>query len=354
VSNGAQRGASGSLGEPRPATLEFLVIGAQKAGTTTLWNLLRDHPGLWLPEAKEAPFFSHTEVYERGLESHLQRLGAPAGEDVLRGTVTPHYMHGWHDAPTGTVAARIARVLPEARLVVLLRDPVARARSQHAMALARGRERRGAEHALRESLRPDALREGRRAPDDTNTYVVQGEYGRILGEYLSCFPRSALHVELSDSLARDPRGVVHRVLRFLGAGEEYEPAVPAQRAFVGGREPRVPDTELVALLRALDAARPQGGEAGAIGAWVAGRELDAPGREELERIVRRYLEAPPARWYRERVGLEFALRKIWNVVPAPPEPISGEVRAALEAHFAEDAPALEAATGLRAPWGESS
>ena len=65
--------------------MEFLVIGAQKAGTTTLWNLLRDHPRLWLPDAKEAPFFSHTEIYEAGWASYVERLGVPAGEGLLRG-----------------------------------------------------------------------------------------------------------------------------------------------------------------------------------------------------------------------------------------------------------------------------
>ena len=391
--------------------LEFLVIGAQKAGTTTLWNLLRDHPQLWLPDAKEAPFFSHTEVYERGWESYLQRLGVPIDEDLrrgppdvrrgtgtpdlrggtgtpdlrggtgtpdlrrgtgtpdlrggtrtpdlLRGTITPHYMHGWHDASTRRVAERIARRLPEVRLIALLRDPVSRARSQHAMAIARGRERRDVDRAMRELLRPEALREGRLAPNDTNSYIAQGEYGRILGEYLSFFPRAALHVELSDSLSRDPRGVVRRVLRFLGARDDYEPAVPFQRSFVGGRKPRVRDEELVGLLRAIDATRREGGEgerggeSGAVRAWVAERTLDPGGLEEFERIMRRYLDAPPARWYRERVGLEFTLRKIWNVMPSPPEPISAELRAALYAHFAEDAPALAAATGLTVPWGAS-
>ena len=161
--------------------IEFLVIGAQKAGTTTLWNLLRDHPQLWFPDAKEAPFFSHTEVFERGWPSYLERFGVPAGDGVLRGTITPHYMQGRHDASTRTVAERIFGVLPEVRLIALLRDPVERARSQHAMATARGLERRGVDRAMSESLRAQALREGRLAPEDTNTYLVQGEYGRILG-----------------------------------------------------------------------------------------------------------------------------------------------------------------------------
>ena len=357
------------------AHMEFLVIGAQKAGTTTLWNLLRDHPELWLPDAKEAPFFSHTDLYERGWESYAERLGVPAGEGVLRGTVTPHYMQGWHDAPTRTVAERIARTLPEVRLVVLLRDPVARARSQHAMAVARGRERREADRAMSESLRPQALREGRSAPEDTNTYVVQGEYGRILGEYLSFFPRSALHIELSDTLSEDPRGVLRRVLRFLGAREGYEPADPFGRSFAGGREPRVGEEDLTRLLVAIDAARgeeepaqpgsaqpgsaqpgsaqPGSAQLAAARAWVAERRIDARGLEEFERIVGRYLAATPERWYGERVGLEFTLRKTWNVIPSRPEPISDAVGAALGAHFAEDAPALAEATGLQLPWSAS-
>jgi hypothetical protein len=334
-------------------SLEFVVIGAQKAGTTTLWNLLRDHPQLWLPDAKEAPFFSHSEVYARGWKSYLERLAVPRGGDVLRGTVTPHYMHGWHETSTRTVAERMAALLPEVRLVALLREPLARARSQHAMAVARGREHRGVDRAMSELLGAQALRHARLAPDDTNSYVVQGEYGRVLGEYLSCFPRAALHVELTDSLSREPRAVVRRILHFLGAHADYEPAVPFRRSFVGGRESRVRDEELVELLRAIDAARGARGEAEAARGWVGARRLDAEGLAEFEQITRRYLDASPARRHRERVGLEFTLRKTWNFRPAPPEPISEEVREALGAHFAADTPALLAATGLTVPWAPS-
>jgi hypothetical protein len=338
---------------PTSAGIEFLVIGAQKAGTTTLWNLLRDHPQLWFPDAKEAPFFSHAEVYRRGWARYLDRLGVPAGDRVLRGTITPHYMQGHGDVSTRLVAERIATLLPEVRLVALLRDPVARARSQHAMATARGLEHRDADRAMSESLLPEALRRGRLAPDDTDTYLVQGEYGRILGEYLSFFPRTALHIELSDSLARDPRGVVQRVLAFLGVRDDYRPPAPLRRAFQGGREPRVRDQSLTRLLQALDAQRGEGrapAQRMAARAWVAEETVDAQGVEEFEQILERYLSAMPERSHGERVGLEFTLRKTWNVVPSPPEPISEEVRAALAAHFAKDAATLLAATGLTVPW----
>ncbi len=333
--------------------MEFLVIGAQKAGTTTLWNLLRDHPQLWFPDAKEAPFFSHTEIYEAGLARYLQRLRVPTGEGVLRGTITPHYMQGRRDASTRVVAGRIAGLLPEVRILALLRDPVERARSQHAMAVARGLERRDPDRALGESLRPQALSQARLRPDDTNTYVVQGEYGRILGEYLSFFPRSALHIELSENLSTDPLGVVRRVLAFLGAGDGYEPPDPLHRSFAGGTRPRVGDEELTRLLQGIDAIRGEDRaplQLAAAHTWVAEQRVDARGREEFERILRRYLSSPPERSYGERVGLEFTLRKIWNVVPSPPEPISEEVRAALAEHFAADAALLSAVTELTVPW----
>jgi Sulfotransferase domain len=329
--------------------LEFIVIGAQKAGTTTLWQLLRDHPQLWLAETKEAPFFSHTDVYERGWQAYLARLDPPAGDGLLHGTVTPHYMHGWHDADTSTVALRIARCLPHVRLIALLRDPVERARSQHAMAVARGREQREVDRALSELLHPDALRAARARPDDTNSYVVQGEYGRILEDYLSCFPRSALHIEYSASLAQEPVETVRRTLRFLGVSADYRPAAPFQRAFAGGREQRVGEEALTKLLRGIDLAAPSARRVAAE-QWVAKRKLDAPGREELLRLVGRYLQAPSERRSRERAGLEFTLRKTWNIAPAPPTPISAEVRRALQLHFAADAERLHAATGCLAPW----
>ena len=329
--------------------LEFIVIGAQKAGTTTLWQLLRDHPQLWLAETKEAPFFSHAAVYERGWQDYLSRLQVPADGGLLRGTVTPHYMHGWHDADTRTVAARIARRLPDVRLIALLRDPVERARSQHTMAIARGREQRDVDRTLSELLQPAALRAARARPEDTNSYVVQGEYGRIIEEYLSCFPRAALHIEYSASLAREPVETVRRTLRFLGVSADDRPAAPFQRAFAGGREQRVGEEALTKLLRGIDVAAPSA-RAAAAEQWVAKRKLDAAGREELLRLVGRYLHAPSGRRARERAGLEFTLRKTWNVIPAPPAPISAEVRQALQLHFAADAARLHAVSGCSAPW----
>jgi len=144
------------------------------------------------------------------------------------------------------------------------------------------------------------------------------------------------------------------VLAFLGVSTDYEPPAPFQRAFAGGREQRVREADLTGMLRDIDAAAPDARVAVAA-AWVTGRELDAAGREELLRLVGRYLSAPPARLVRERAGLEFTLRKTWNFIPAAPEPIAGEVSQALRTHFAADARRLSVAVGFSAPWlGDAS
>jgi hypothetical protein len=330
------------------ATLDFLVIGAQKSGTTTLWDLLRDHPGLWLPATKEAPFFSHTPVYERGLRAHLASLGAPRDCRRLRGTVTPHYMHGWHDAPTQVIAARIAHDLPGVRLIAVLREPVARARSQHAMAAVRGHERRNAEQALREELAEPARSAARTAPNDTNTYVIQGEYGRILSEYLGVLPREALHVEWTNSLDTEPLGVLQRIAGFLSVSNEVLPTKPFRRLFVGGQRARVDPAHIEELLNEIEA------DPSAVGSatrrWLERERVAGPASEQLLRATERVASASTPTLQTELAGLRFMLTKTWNFLPSPPAPISDELQRDLTAHYRADGDLLARTLGIAPPW----
>ncbi len=96
--------------------LDFIVIGAQKSGTTTLFEYLRGHPELYLPPGKEAPFFSHEEVWKDGWGEYVRRNFPGAGEagDRLWGTVTPHYMYGaLFDATPDLPAEKAVRIVPE-------------------------------------------------------------------------------------------------------------------------------------------------------------------------------------------------------------------------------------------------
>ena len=124
--------------------LDFIVIGAQKAGTTSLFEHLKLHPEIALPRSKEAPFFSHDRgtptPYTSGWTAYMERLIAESTSDDPRrkwGTISTHYMVGTIFKPARgrrarrgyderTIPARIYQQLPNVRLIAILRDPVER------------------------------------------------------------------------------------------------------------------------------------------------------------------------------------------------------------------------------------
>jgi hypothetical protein len=291
-----------------------MVIGAQKAGTTALWRYLEDNDGLRMPPDKEASFFSEP-GYPADLRSYMRALFKDAPRGRKLGTVTPVYMHGTPAAPVPLIAERIGATFPEARLVALLRDPVERARSAHRMMERRGREQRPFAEAVEQLLEPEALDRARREPDETSTYVVAGEYGRLLGAYLEHFAREQLHVELSADLSRSPGDVVARVCEFLGV-RSHAPRHLGERFFEGG-PPRV--------------------------------------SREAERDLKEYLDRNA--WSRMRHSAQQRERfrqwfELWNVVPeSSPEPVEERTATLLREHYEEDARLLEAATGVRVPGG---
>jgi hypothetical protein len=222
----------------RTPVLDFVVIGAQKGGTTTLFEHLRGHPELCLPADKEAPFFNRPELYSRGVE-HLftTYFPQPLPEGRLLGTVTPQYMC------IAGCASRIAGAFPATRLVALLRDPVDRAYSHYRMAVRRGQETRTFDDAVAAMLAgPEALAAARASTALGETYVAWGEYGRVLDEYLAHFDRDQLLITYTSDLERDPAGVLTSVLTFLGVAVVL-PERLGRRFHVGGSRRRFPNVQ---------------------------------------------------------------------------------------------------------------
>ena len=110
---------------------EFLGIGTQKGGTTTLHQLLTSHPQVFLPKCKEIHFFSLH--YAKGTNWYANHF-KDAAKDQIKGEITPLYLFDTK-APK-----RIHKILPEAKLITLLRDPVERTLSQIFHARRRGFE----------------------------------------------------------------------------------------------------------------------------------------------------------------------------------------------------------------------
>jgi Sulfotransferase family len=214
--------------------LDFLVIGAAKAGTTSLHEYARTHPELYLPEAKEQLFFTRDEAYEAGWDEFAAVAFYGAPEDRRWGMVTPHYLAGpvlWREstaaaagAPAHIVTARrIASTFPDVKLIALLRDPVERALSSYWQAVVLGDEQRGIDQALEEELSEEALDSARAHPTDGHMYVVGGEYGRLLAGYLEHFPPSQLWVGSTHVLDVDPTGLLREIWGYLGVDESHVP-----------------------------------------------------------------------------------------------------------------------------------
>jgi hypothetical protein len=214
--------------------LDFLGIGALKAGTTSLHEYLRTHPELYLPEAKEQLFFTRDEAYEQGWDAFAAVAFHGAPQDRLWGLVTPQDMGGpvvWRDstardagAPAHIVTARrVAGLFPDVRLIALLRDPIERAVSAYWQAVVLGDEHRPIDEALEQQLSEAALEAARADPADEHQYIVVGEYGRLLAGWLESFERSQLFVGATSVLDREPLQLLGDLWRFLGVDDSHVP-----------------------------------------------------------------------------------------------------------------------------------
>jgi hypothetical protein len=214
VLRGAYRATGLATAQVRPLP-DFLILGAQKAGTTALYAYLRWHPDITGPSFKEVSFFDrHYAQGERWYRAHL-----PLRRRALVGEASPSYL--FHpQAPE-----RVARMLPESRLIALLRNPVERAFSHYQHEVALGREPLSFEEAIdREDERMRGeLDHMLRDPSYLShawwnyTYVARGRYAEQLERWFGAFPRDQLLVLLTDELAADTPGTYRRVLDFLGA-----------------------------------------------------------------------------------------------------------------------------------------
>ncbi len=205
---------------------DFLIVGAQRAGTTSLYKTLVQHPAV-LPAGLHKGVHYFDTDYQQGAawyRSHFPlrltaaRSGRRHGTTPITGEASPYYM--FHPMVPG----RIASDLPDARLVVLLRDPVERAYSAYTHERARGFETLPFEDAI--AAEPDRLagEEERLRADPSyvspahqhNAYLARGRYIEQLERLESAVGRDRLCVIDSDELFVDFQSVFPPVLEHLG------------------------------------------------------------------------------------------------------------------------------------------
>ncbi|MHB1565173.1 MAG: sulfotransferase [Acidiferrobacter sp.] len=188
------------------------IVGAVKSGTTSLYAYLRQHPAVFFPEMKEPHFFTrpspsatqaHLITYIRD-EFHYRQLYAGSDRYRWRGDASPSYL--WcAEAP-----ARIAAVAADARILLILRDPVERAYAQYLMDHAEGAIEAPFMAALeRDWTRPD------KGWGVSQLYVELGQYAAQVRRYRQMFGTERVLVLLLDDLKRDPRAVLQQIAAFL-------------------------------------------------------------------------------------------------------------------------------------------
>ncbi|MEU4561990.1 sulfotransferase [Actinoplanes sp. NPDC023936] len=238
---------------------DFLIAGVPKAGTTALHAALTGHPELFLPSVKEPKFFlsdgpppqfggpGDVQTYQEHVwrQSDYEALfdAAPAG--TLRGEATPFYLYD------RTAHERIAKLTPDAKLVLLLRDPVDRAHSNWTHLWVAGLEEEA------DFLAACRAEEDRRARGwaDFWHYIALGKYGEQLQHLYRHISRDQVLLLRYRDLKDDPARTLDRVCAFLGVRTGLLTAIPKENVNRHYVEDNAVNRVLRGLLRA-------GGEVG--------------------------------------------------------------------------------------------
>ena len=232
--------------------VQAIIIGAQKAGTTALFDYLSEEPGVAAPDVKETHFFDDETLDWSKPDYALYHQRFPAADGRLRLEATPIYAY-WPNC-----LERIAAYNPAARLILALRDPVERAWSHWRMEYARGAETLPFAQCIREGRQRLFAAEPWGCHREFS-YVERGFYGEQVERSFSLFPRDQLLVLKAEDLQARPGEVLARVRDFLGLAAQSTP-VAARRVHVAremdyGSTLTTEDTDFLRAVYAADMAR---------------------------------------------------------------------------------------------------
>jgi hypothetical protein len=279
------------VGEPLRKLPNFFLVGAPKCGTTSLARYLEGHPQVFVTRPKEPGYFARSLLTEWGArrarshqldwDDYLRLFQAATGNQVRRGEATTRYLRC--EAALREIKTRC----PEARLIALLRDPVAMVESWHAQKLW---EKQETEPDLERAWRlEDSRRRGRDLParlkaTDAVFYSQVARLGAQVERLLEIFPRDQVQLILLDDLQRDAARVYQEVLGFLGVSSDG-------RTDFGVHNPRrtLTANRILSALRLAAPRRPSGTISPAFENEL--RQFFEPEVVKLERILARDLSA---------------------------------------------------------------
>lgn len=193
----------------------FFIVGTPKSGTTSLFNYLEEHPEIFVPTIKEPHFFSHPEVastyYKTTLIGEMDKYNAlyedGKGYKVI-GDFSSSYLFNERSA------AKIKSFNPEAKIIVILRNPTKRAVSHYMMDYSQG--------YINATLM-EVITNKKKHPDFYKQYMEIGFYESQLTQYYKEFPKKQVLVLLSDQLFSETEKTVTEIFDFLGVNASFKP-----------------------------------------------------------------------------------------------------------------------------------
>lgn len=194
----------------------FLIIGVQKAGTTSIYNYLVEHPQVFMSRIKETNFLEQNwlELPEGKRNKNgivtiedYARLFEPVTDEIAIGEASPNYL--FHDK---TAAARIKQYVPEAKLIAVLRNPVERAYSDYLMHL---------RDSINGGVKTSFATQIDRA--EKSFIIRKGFYAQGLKHFYQEFPKEQIKVCLYDDLVRDSQEFMRDFYRFIGVDADFSP-----------------------------------------------------------------------------------------------------------------------------------
>ena len=195
--------------ERKHQIINFYCVGAQKAGTTTMHDILKQHPDVFLPSSKEAHFFDMENRFSLGFDWYVKEFFHDYEGEKICGSFTPEYLY-FHDVPQ-----RLYHQYGDSlKLIFIFRNPIERAFSHYLMSKKRMREFESFEIAI-------GLEEKRIINGDYNdkvdySYISRGFYGKQLRRYLEFFsPDNMLFIRFEEDFVRNRQKTLDSILEFL-------------------------------------------------------------------------------------------------------------------------------------------
>jgi len=210
---------------------DFIIMGAAKSGTTSLYRYLTMHPQIFMCNPKEPEYFARDDIYEKGTDWYLS-LFSEASEHQISGEASTIYSLWPHFPKT---ARRMSELLPDVKLIYIMRNPVDRAYSYYVQLVKNHQNAtriNSISRTFEECIFPQNYSDradrddffapfDAHLPDNPGLFIDGGNYYEQIQKYRDYFPSNQMLLLLFDDFLLDPASVLKKICEFLEIDDSY-------------------------------------------------------------------------------------------------------------------------------------